>query len=137
MTAISQSKERKASNVKTVQELLLKGVHGYKPALVEVIFEKIEQHLVYPMCNHKSLVTVTSIEEVNAENQCIQKEFNRKLEYWERNGKSEQKCRMKRTQSQIHGCVCYMQNCIGNSDGTGCFLCKESNGNFDRIQDNR
>ena len=131
------NKKRKASTLKSVNDLLLKGIPVHNPDFVEVTQEQIEKHLLCPLCNHRSLISVTTKEQADTENQRIQETFKRKLEDWERTGSVGRKPRMDRTQSQVLGCVCFMQNCIGNRDGSGCFECKHNNGSNNMLKDKR
>ena len=132
-----QRKKRKASALKSVDDLLMKGAPQHNPEFVEVTHEKIEEHLLCPLCNHRSLVSITTKEQADTKNRRIQDAFNRKMDDWERNGRAAQKPRMEKTHSQILGCMCFTQNYIGNSDGSDCFECKKNNGSNNMIQDER
>ena len=129
--------KRKSSKFKSVNDLLMKGAPTYNENFVEVTEEKIEDHLHCPLCNHRSLVSITTKDQADAENDRIEKAFDRKVAEWNRNGRVARKPRMEKTHSQILGCVCYMQNCIGNSDGSGCFLCKRNKGSKEWRSDER
>ena len=117
--------------------MLLKGAAIHNPNFVEVTQDKIEANLICPLCNHRSLVSVTSKEQATAENERIQKAYTRKFEEWSTNGSVGRKPRMEKTHSQILGCVCFMQNCVGNNDGSGCFKCFSDNGSKNKKQDER
>ena len=122
------SKKRKSSSEKTVEDLLIKYRPTHDPNFMEVKEIDVESNLVCPLCNHRSLISTTTREEADAANKCIQEKFEKKVEEWEQNGRVSRKPRMEKTHSQILGCVCFMQNCVGNSDGSGCFKCKFNNG---------
>ena len=132
-----QTRKRKTSTFKSVQDMLLKGAAIHNPNFVEVTQDKIEANLICPLCNHRSLVSVTSKEQATAENERIQKAYKRKFEEWSTNGSVGRKPRMEKTHSQILGCVCFMQNCVGNNDGSGCFKCFSDNGSKNQKQDER
>ena len=120
------STRKQPSKVKTVRDLLLKTtVHN--PEFVEVTSEQIMENLLCPICNHRSLVSLTTKKEAELANEIIQENFGRKINEWNAKGRAGQRPRMGKTESQVLGCVCYMQNCIGNSDGSGCFKCKKDN----------
>ena len=131
------SRKRKTdSRVKSVHDLLIKStVHN--PEFVEVRPEQIIEDLLCPMCNHRSLIAVSTKEEVDMANDVIKESYEKKFKEWEANGKKGSKPRMGKTESQILGCVCYVQNCIGNSDGSGCFRCKSSSEKLQKKLDNR
>ena len=131
----SISRKRKTtSKVKTVQDYLIKStVHN--PEFVEITSDQILDYLTCPICNHRSLVSVTTKEEAELSNKLIRETFESKLNQWTAGGKKGSRPRMGRTESQVLGCVCFMQNCIGNSDGSGCFKCKTLQGNVCKEQD--
>ena len=54
---------------------------------------------------------------------------------WTAAGKKGMKPQMGKTVSQVLGCSCYMQNCIGNADGSGCFKCKKLEGKVEKEHD--
>ena len=122
------SKKRKTGKTKSVQELLLKNT-AHNPEFVEVTAEMILDDLLCPICNHRSLVSVTTKDEADRANELIMQSFELKLHEWNLKGRKGQRPRMGKTESQVLGCVCYMQNCIGNTDGSGCFKCKQLDGN--------
>ena len=125
------SKKRKGSSVKTVNDYLLKNRGKDNSDFVEVTVEQIEEQLLCPLCNHRSLISITTKEEADKANKHTMKVYEARLEEWILNGKTGTKPRMARTESQVLGCVCYMQNCIGNTDGSGCFKCKIDAGTND------
>ena len=84
--------------------------------------------LLCPICNHRSLVSVTTKDKADRANELIMQSFELKLHEWNLKGRKGQRPRMGKTESQVLGCVCYMQNCIGNTDGSGCFKCKQLDG---------
>ena len=134
----SISRKRKTNNnkVKTVRDLLIKStVHN--PEFVEVSSDQILDELLCPICNHRSLVAITTKAEVNMANELIKTAYEKKLNEWSGAGKKGSKPRMSKTESQVLGCVCYMQNCIGNSDGSGCFKCKKLEGKVEKKADKR
>ena len=117
---------KRPSKVKTVQDLLLKSsVHN--PECVEITSTQILGNLLCPICNHRSLVSLTTKEEAELANRLIRENYENKIRDWNTKGRPGQRPRMGKTESQVLGCVCYMQNCIGNSDGSGCFKCKDMN----------
>ena len=134
-SAHTQSKKRKSNTELSVDDLLLKGRPVHDPNFVEVEENDIESNLLCPQCNHRSLISATTKAAADAANKVIEEKFEKKLQEWEENGRVARKPRMDKTQSQILGCVCFMQNCIGNSDGSGCFHCKSSNGCVSKKQD--
>ena len=89
----------------------------------EVSKDKIEQHLLCPLCNHWSIITLTTKQEADETNKNIRLQYEAKLTEWNKNGKVGSKPRIQKTESQVLGCVCFTQNCIGNADGSGCFEC--------------
>ena len=133
----TMSRKRKTySRTKTVKDLLIKStVHN--PELVEVRSEQILDELLCPMCNHRSLVTLTTKADVETRSNLIREGYKRKLNEWSAGGQKGSKPRMGKTENQVLGCVCYMQNCIGNSDGSGCFKCKSDKGDVQKKPDNR
>ena len=133
----TMSRKRKTySRTKTVKDLLIKStVHN--PELVEVRSEQILDELLCPMCNHRSLVTLTTKADVETRNNLIREGYERKLNEWSAGGQKGSKPRMEKTESQVLGCVCYMQNCIGNSVGSGYFKCKSDKGDVQKKPDNR
>ena len=66
--------------MKSVDDLLMKGAPQHNPEFVEVTHEKIEEHLLCPLCNHRSLVSITTKEQADTENQRIQDAFKRKMD---------------------------------------------------------
>ena len=133
----TMSRKRKTdSRTKTVKDLLIKStVHN--PELVEVRSEQILDELLCPMCNHRSLSTLTTKADVETRNNLIREGYERRLNEWSAGGQTGSKPQMGKTESQVLGCVCYMQNCIGNSDGSGCFKCKSDKGDGQKKPDNR
>ena len=134
----SNCRKRKARNttVKTVEDLLLKSAVHHEE-LVQVRSEQILHNLLCPICNHQSLVPITTKEEAVTTNDNIRAVYERKLKEWSMDGKKGTKPRMGKTVSQVLACSCYMQNCIGNVDGRGCFKCKELGGNVETKHDKR
>ena len=104
---------------------------------MEVTADQIEVNLLCPICNHRSLVSVTTKKEAEIANDRIKRSFEQKLADWNFSGKVGPRPRMAKTQSQVLGCVCYLQNCIGNKDGTGCFKCKSMKEEMVMTQDKR
>ena len=133
----SISRKRKTgSKVKTVEDYLIKStVHN--PGFVQVSSDQILDHLLCPICNHRSLVSQTTQEEAELTNTLVLESFEQKLNQWTCGGKKGARPRMGKTASQILGCVCYMQNCLGNNDGSGCFKCKALEGNVSKKVDTR
>ena len=84
----------------------------------------IENDLLCPICNHQSVVALDTTEEVNEFNKNVMDIYSSKIDEWIASGKLGEKPRMGMTKSQSLGCVCLMQNCIGNTNGSGCFRCK-------------
>ena len=124
------NKKRKSKSTKTVDDYLIKCSHTiHNPEFVEVTSDKIESNIMCPLCNHRSLVCVTTKEQADSENSRLESSFDQKMTEWNSKGRVGSKPRMGKTHSQILGCVCYTQNCIGNNDGSGCFKCKSENGN--------
>ena len=127
-------KRKTTSRVKTAKDYLLKStVHN--PGFVEITHDQILEHLLCPMCNHRSLVSLTTQLEAQMANKAIRESFERKMKDWNVAGKKGSKPRMGKTESQILGCVCYMQNCINNDDGSGCFKCKQLGGSVSKDND--
>ena len=121
------SRKRKNPKLKTTKDYLIKStVHN--PNFVEITSEQILDNLLCPMCNHRSLVSLTTKEEAELANQILKDSFDQKMSEWSARGRKGSKPRMGKTHSQVLGCVCYMQNCIGNDDGSGCFKCKTLEG---------
>ena len=73
----TMSRKRKTdSRTKTVKDLLIKStVHN--PELVEVRSEQILDELLCPMCNHRSLVTLTTKADVETRNNLIRELYER------------------------------------------------------------
>ena len=128
MTSAAETRKRKAGSsagrTKSVKDFLLKNSTVYNSDFVEVACNEIESNLLCPICNHRSLVSLTTKEQADSENGRIQEFDKRKMEEWDTKGRIGSKPRMAKTRSQILGCMCYSQNCIGNNDGSGCFKCK-------------
>lgn len=102
--------KRKQPKVKTTRDYLIKNtIHN--PDFVEVAAEQIEVNLLCPICNHRSLVSVTAKKEAEIANDRIKRSFEQKLADWNFSGKVGPRPRMAKTQSQVLGCVCYLQNC--------------------------
>ena len=78
---------------------------------------------------------MTTKDEADRANKLIMKTIDVKLHEWDMKGRKGQRPCMGKTESQILGRVCYMQNCIGNTDGSGCFKCKQLDGNVSTICD--
>ena len=127
--------KRKNGSVKTVNDYMIKGNIVHNPNFIEVTIDKIEHNVLCPLCNHRSLVSITTKGEVDAENKTIQDVYSQKVREWNQKGRNGNKPKMCRTKSQILGCVCYTQNCIGNSDGSGCFVCKDKGGCMEKVVD--
>ena len=70
-------------------------------------------------------------------NRQIKSNFDRRMKEWESSGKGSGKPRMQKTTSQMLGCMCYIQNCVGSKTGNGCFKCKESGGEFPLVLDKK
>ena len=115
--------------------LLLKSLPQADLGPIQV--KQVEKTILCPLCNHRSIVACTTKASVNKMNKRIREYNEKKLNDWEADGKTGPKPRGKAFKSQILGCVCYLQNCIGNPDGTGCFKCKDLNGNVPLKQDMR
>ena len=97
--------------------------------------DQILENLLCPMCNHRSLVSLTTKEEAELANRLIKESFDQKMIEWSARGRKGTKPRMGKTQSQVLGCVCYMQNCIANTDGSCCFKCKTLEGTAGKTND--
>ena len=104
---------------------------------IEVTAEIIEANLICPICKHKSIVALTKKEDAAVANDQIRINFERRMKEWEINGRVGGKPRIKKTQSQILGCMCYIQNCLGSTNGNGCFKCKSTNGEYPLVLDNK
>ena len=141
MSTMTGNRKRKsvssAGKTKTVKDYLLNSDTVYNPDYIEVTCNDIECNLLCPICNHRSLVSLTTKEQADAENSRIQDAYRRKLDKWNAKRRIGSKPRMTKTHSQILGCMCYSQNCIGNSDGSGCFKCKDENVNSQKVFDKR
>ena len=82
-------------------------------------------------------LSTTTKAEANMANELIKTAYKKKLNEWSGAGKKGSKPRMSKTESQVLGCVCYMQNCIGNLDSSGCFKCKKLEGKVEKKADKR
>ena len=126
-----------------VQELRNRKVHQlirttvHNPSFVEVDSDQILENVLCPVCNHRSLVSVTTKAEADLANQLTRELYDKKVEQWKAGGMKTTKPRMGKTSSQILGCVCYMRDFIGNTDGSGCFKCKKIQGNVNKTLDTR
>ena len=71
--------KRKNGSVKTVNDYMIKGNIVHNPNFIEVTINKIEHNLLCPLCNHRSLVSIITKGEVDAENERIQDVYRQKL----------------------------------------------------------
>ena len=117
-------RKRKTNQQKTVKDYMMKTTN-HDSEFKEITKDDIEDSLLCPLCNRRSVICVTTREEVEETNKNIRIEYETKLAAWTAKGKVGSKPRTKKTESQVLGCVCYTQNCIGNIDGSGCFECKD------------
>ena len=128
---------RKPSRKVPTSKSLLCSKRPISSNFIEVTEEKIENNLLCPVCKHKSIIAITSKEEVDNANKHIRNNFERRLKEWEANGCVGGKPRMKKNESQTLACMCYLQNCVGSTNGNGCFKCKASNGDFPLVLDSK
>ena len=101
----------------------------------DIHISDIVSNLLSPVCNHRSLTVLHSKEEADKANKTKIDAYENKVKEWENNGKLGTKPRLGKTYSEELGCVCFMQNCIGNNDGAGCFKCKDLNGEVGLVHD--
>ena len=90
-------RKRKAATKQSVGDFLLKGAPDYNPNFVEVTSDKVESHLLCPLCNHRSLVSITSKEQVDTRNERIQESFEKKMDVWNSDSRDGRKPRMENT----------------------------------------
>ena len=99
-------KKRKSNKPKSVQDFMVKrGTHegDYKV----VTKDDIKSKLLCPLCNHCSLISLTSKKEVDEANKNTRLNYKGKVAEWTARGKTGNKSRMGKTELQILGCVCY------------------------------
>ena len=132
----SSEKRRKSNQNATTESLLIK-TRPIGTNFIEVTEDIIEQNLICPLCNHKSIIALTKKEDVEYANQQIRMNIERRMKEWESNGRVGGKPRIKKTQSQLLGCMCYIQNCIGSTNGNGCFKCRSTNGEYPLVLDSK
>ena len=132
-TSTSNKTSRK-QKAKSVRELL---ISDHQSEFREILSNMVLSQLLCPLCNHQSLIALNTKEEVDKANSNIKENFQRRVKDWESKGKSGGEPRMGKTESQILGCCCYMQNCIGNNDGKGCFKCFDMKGEVGLMHDPR
>ena len=132
----TRGSNKKLKGKELVKDLMLSRVE-FQSELTEVSMEMIEKILLCLLCNHRSIVPLTKKEDVIYANKVILHNYELRVKEWESSGKKGIKPRAKGTESQILGCVCYMQNCIGSTNGNGCFSCKDLNGDVPTIPDTR
>ena len=125
MSTSTGGRKRKTKQRKSVQDYLLNRL-SHESEFREVTKNDIVEHLLCPLCNHRLLMCLNKKEEVEKNNKHIRIEYEAKLAEWNTKGRVGSKPRMTKTESQVLGCACYTQNCIGNVDGTGCFVCKDA-----------
>ena len=125
---LSKQRNTRKNIPKTTKELLIKS-NDYRSNLTSLVHSnQVDKEILCPMCNHRSIIALSTKASVNKVNNRKKEIYKQKLAEWEAEGKPGSKPRMLKMASQKLGCVCSFQNCIGNTDGTGCFKCKQMNG---------
>ena len=113
----SSSKTRKV-RAKGVKDFL---ILNRRAECHKVTKEMIHGNLLCPLCNHQTLISLNTSKEIDKANNYIRTTYENRIKEWETKGRISGKPRMGKTECQVLGCVCYMQHCIGNSNGKGCF----------------